>query len=149
MPHLSVPIGWQASYVGLPWVWRARGPRTYDCWGFVCGVWRDLHNITLPDYLDKTPKDSAARDRYRISARCLAEGKDIMTPLTRPEPLAICLMRHGAFPSHVGLYAHGGRIIHACEHAGRIIQSRITDIHPKIIGYYWPSDFIVSQSQTL
>lgn len=146
MQNLSVPIGWQADYIGKPWVWRARGPEAFDCWGLVCSAWRVLGGIALPDYLDETPKDLEAGDRYRVSSRCLTQGKDIMRPLSTPQPLAICLMRHGSFPSHVGLYAHGGRIVHACEFKGKIIQSLVSDIAPKIIGYYWPTDFILAQS---
>lgn len=142
---LNIPIGWQAPYIGAPWVWRARGPEAYDCWGLCSAVWEKFSGVILPDYLDQTPNDSKAIDRYKLSARALMSGKEIMTEIEHPRPLAICLLRHGAFPSHVGLYAHGGRIVHACEETGYVIQSLLSDIRPKIIGYFWPSDFIMAQ----
>lgn len=141
------PLGWQSSYIGKLWEWRARGPQSFDCWGFVCGVWKDLYNVDLPDYLDQTPKDAEAGDRYRISARCLTAGQDIMVSIESPRPLALVLMRHNSVPSHIGLYAHGGYIVHACEHAQRVIQSPRSDISARIIGYYWPADFLTDASK--
>ena len=42
-------ISWINAVVGKPWVDRADGPNSFDCWGLVVDSYRRIEGIELPD----------------------------------------------------------------------------------------------------
>lgn len=63
-------IDWINAVVGKPWVDRASGPDSFDCWGLVVDSFRRIDGVELPDvtgYEDGQPIEaigSPVRDNY-------------------------------------------------------------------------------------
>jgi cell wall-associated NlpC family hydrolase len=76
---------------GLPYVWGATGPRTFDCSGLMLWAWAQA-GITIP----------------RTS---LAQSKLPLVPLDKLEPGD--LVTYYSPVSHVGMYVGNGLVVHA------------------------------------
>lgn len=114
-------------YIGLPWVYGARGPMEYDCWGLLKAV-RDAHfGGGIPD----TPLGDAARDLY--SEKLRSRDWEIVDTPSHGDGV---LLREGDEP-HVGVYLDldGGGVLHAQDGTGVVFTS-IRDL--RLIGYSYP-----------
>jgi len=69
-----------AEVIGKPWVNRATGPESYDCWGLVIKSFELVDNITLPTvagYLEsRTPTHIAAKDEITQPWWIDSDGSD-------------------------------------------------------------------------
>ncbi len=96
---------------GKPWVNRAEGPDTFDCWGLVIDSFRKLDNIELPQiggYIDKDCKTDVA------ASEAIKSGQYVKC---KPQDGAIMTAFVGKNLVHVGRCLGGG-VIHATEGLG-------------------------------
>lgn len=155
MPNLSMPPeGWQAEYIGTPWLWRGQSRAGVDCWGFALLAWQDLMGVRLPFYQDDLDPaafgDSGGNhpDRNKAVSRLIAAQIPLFETLSQPKPLAITVIRKGAHPLHVGLYAVGGLIVHCSEKVGHVINSPMENLGfgtraSLITDFLWPSASLI------
>jgi cell wall-associated NlpC family hydrolase len=87
--------------LGKPYRYRATGPQAYDCSGLAMMAWREA-GVLLP----------------RTSRQQFLAGRRIARSHLRRGDLVFF---YGPPPSHVGIYAGGGQIIHA-PRPGRTVQ---------------------------
>ena len=87
------------AQIGKPYVWGASGPDRFDCSGLMQWVWAQL-GVRIPKF---------SVDQYRglqpVAPRDLRPGDLVF--------FDICCDQPGVVPSHVGMYAGGGRMVHA------------------------------------
>lgn len=98
--------------IGKPWVSRACGPSSYDCWGLVIDSFRQIDGIELPEiakYLDING-DNIEAGSYGISNYTseLSSGQD--------GDIMIMYNSLGDF-EHVGRVL-GGKVLHAWGQGG-------------------------------
>lgn len=157
MPKISLtspPEGWQADYIGLPWIWRGLTRNGVDCWGFAALAWREKMGIQLPIFQDKLDALKFGEDggdhpeRHKAVSRVIADQLPLFETLATPRPMAIAVIRHRAHPLHVGLYATGGFVVQAAENVGHVIQSPLQNLGfgtpaSLITEFLWPSDALL------
>jgi cell wall-associated NlpC family hydrolase len=97
------------TQLGKPYRYGAAGPDAYDCSGLTLTSWRKA-GVTLP----------------RTTARQFHVGKRIAKGNLRVGDL---VFYYGPTPSHVGIYAGGGTIIHA-PRPGKVVQHVPVDYMP-------------------
>lgn len=137
--------GWQAPLIGRPWRLHARGPDAFDCWGLVEWAWAEFAGLDLsPFRRGAVARDSRTRALEMAARAEAAAGSDRFMGLARPRPLAIGVVTFKRIPVHVGLYARGGRFVHACEDSGAVRQDEVADFATrsgsKVTAWYWPAD---------
>lgn len=99
------------SVVGKPWVNRAEGPDSFDCWGIVIDSYRKVDGIELPQidgYIDTECKTDEAAQQAKdanIYERCEAQDGAIMVAYFNDKMV------------HVGRCLCGG-VLHATEGIG-------------------------------
>jgi cell wall-associated NlpC family hydrolase len=111
-----------SDLVGMPYVRSGRDPAIgLDCWGLCMEVYRRLGRC-LPDLgqvLEWRPEQLADWVAHRVPKYARVDD-----PTDADCPL-IAVMRLGPrFYGHTGVLLPGGRIIHAFEGAGVVIQPR-------------------------
>jgi cell wall-associated NlpC family hydrolase len=114
---------WVDQYVGRPWVSGAQGPSSFDCWGFVRHVSREVFDRELPEF---------AVDADDLRA-CMATFRDqtwqsSWLRVTHPVDGDIALLANGRYASHCGLFVKidgaGGAIAHCERGCGVVVASR-------------------------
>ncbi|WP_427452162.1 NlpC/P60 family protein [Litorimonas sp. WD9-15] len=145
------PRGWQADLIGLPYDFHGFDRTGLSCWGLACLVWMEQAGVVLPTFADRLPADPTfSTDRVRAVNALIAEQVSIFRPLDVPRPLCLVQMRNGRNLTHVGLYAWGGRVVHADEEAnggaGAVVQGDWEDLKACITGFFWPSDALFRAS---
>ena len=111
---------WAIHYIGRPWVAGARGPESFDCWGFFLWVQRAHFGRDLPEI----PVDA-------LNLRCvLTTFRDHperlrWDPVSAPQQGDAVLMRQARHPMHVGVWldVDGGAILHCAQSAGVVFQN--------------------------
>jgi cell wall-associated NlpC family hydrolase len=104
--------GWEARYVGMPYVDGGRNDKGVDCWGLVRLIYAEQLGIELPSY-----GEISAEDLLKVARRITA-GKDgeEWENVTREtiQPFDVCVMRfHGVRTvGHVGIVVTKKTIIH-------------------------------------
>lgn len=113
---------WCAAYIGRPYLWGARGPDAFDCWGLIEDVLRTRFAIELPSLHSPAVEDdyasmaTIARDQAGGFVRLF--GRDhwrdaLIWPCPGEQAGDIVLMRRGAFPCHVGVVVAPDWMIHS------------------------------------
>lgn len=124
-----------SAYVGLPFEERGRGPCAYDCWGLFRLVHREQLGIELPSFADDY---ATVEDRQALAD--LLDGN--MSPWREVEPGAErpgdgLLMRMAGSPSHVGVVAGRGLVLHIERGAGSVIESyRESRLRRRVVGFF-------------
>lgn len=114
--------------------------------------------VTLPYYqseLDMTKfgEDGGNHpDRHKAVSRVIADQIPLFETLDNPRPMAIAIIRHGAHPLHVGLYATGGLIVHCAENVGHVINSPMGNLGfgtraSLITEFLWPSAALIESGR--
>ncbi|WP_243083556.1 C40 family peptidase [Streptomyces sp. 891-h] len=85
-------LHWALKQVGKPYVWGAEGPRAFDCSGLTWRAWRHA-NRDIP---------RTSQEQWRRLPK---------VPLDELRPGDLVIYFKGA--THVGMYAGGGRVVHA------------------------------------
>ena len=86
-------LAFAKKQLGKPYRFGAAGPTSYDCSGLTSASWRAA-GVTLP----------------RTAAQQYKQGRRISKSSLRPGDLVFFYSQN---PSHVGIYAGGGQIIHS------------------------------------
>lgn len=115
--------------VGKPWVCAARGPESFDCWGFVVWVWSQ-GGVSLPDWLYSI--EDRRQDLFKTG---LLDGWDRVK--SSEQVSIVTLGRRGSI-SHVAIQLKG-KFYHCSENMGVVASSkseilRIFDT----LDYWWP-----------
>jgi cell wall-associated NlpC family hydrolase len=121
-------------FVGLPYADKGRGP-TYDCWGLLQAVMRELRGIELPSYSDRYV---TADDRKALAA-LIADELDPWDEIASGQEQAFdaVLMREGRFPRHVGIVTEPGRLLHVSAGETSIIERyREGPLKHRVVGFY-------------
>lgn len=118
------------SVIGCPWVNRAEGPRSFDCWGIVIDSFRKIDGIELPQiegYCDtECNTSSAAQEAFdsKSYVKCQPTNGAIMTAFFNDKLV------------HVGRCLAGG-VLHASEGMGvRFDKYRVITATNQRVEYY-------------
>src|SRR5690242_17088303 len=98
-----------ASLIGIPFAYGGRGPDTFDCWGLVRHLHREVHGVEIPDYDSPTNLASIAQ---------AVEGGLTLWREIESRPGAVILMRIRGLRAHVGFQLDSYRFIHTWEKSG-------------------------------
>ena len=100
-------IEWNAeSLLGLPYVWGATGPSSYDCSGFTRKIYGDV-GIHLP----RVSREQAKIGKF-LKFNQLKKGDMVFFATKRNHPRKV---------THVGIYLGNGNFIHASSGAKRVV----------------------------
>jgi hypothetical protein len=105
--------------IGKPWVAGGRGPDTFDCWGLLVHVYRELLGIELPAY---TCMDVQNKLMVAKTIVCVFSEWGVL-----PTPKHLCAVGISANRKlhHLGVWLDldGGGVLHASETSGVVFQS--------------------------
>jgi cell wall-associated NlpC family hydrolase len=126
---------WAKEYVGIPFVSGGRDRTGADCYGLVRLVQAEQFGKALPllsgDYTDA--------DNFAETEKLLRLQRPLLAglPVERPETGDVCVLNFHGLPTHLGIYAGGGRLLHTLKGAGSILQ-RVSDPHlaGRVEGWY-------------
>ncbi len=93
-------LAFAKAQLGKPYKWAGVGPNSYDCSGLVLAAWRSV-GVSMP----------------RTSQQQFRSGHRILKSQLRAGDLVFF---YGSSPSHVGLYAGDGMIIHSPRPGKRV-----------------------------
>lgn len=106
-PHDRDAIAATAQrFLGLPYRWGGASPAGFDCSGFVCYVYRQVYDVSLPHNSSALYKKTKT-----VTLRNSARGDLVFFSTDRRGRV-----------SHVGIYLGAGRFIHATSSRGVIIS---------------------------
>lgn len=112
---------WAMEYIGKPWVYGAKGPDFYDCWGFVCHVQSSKYGIET--LLVESPKTwTEARDQIKNHPE-RQRWLQVETPVDGD----VVLMARNKIPVHVGVVIIANDrigILHCAQGCGVVFQSK-------------------------
>ncbi|GAA1112877.1 C40 family peptidase [Nocardiopsis metallicus] len=104
------------AQIGKPYIWGGTGPNGYDCSGLTQAAWAQV-GVTLP----------------RVTYDQINAGQRVSWENKQPGDL---LFFYGPNPSHVGLYAGNGVMVHASTSARPIGTVQLSD--------YYRSNFVAA-----
>lgn len=112
-----------AAALGKPWECLARGPESYDCWGFCLHVLRDgLGWAEAPEFMYDVGMEERERAFEEGMAAELATGRWRL--LARPEPYCVIMLGQTRRITHVGIWHPSNVIYHCFEKAG-VVGTRV------------------------
>jgi cell wall-associated NlpC family hydrolase len=100
-------ISYAYNFIGIPYVWGAEGPRSFDCSGFTMYVYKKF-GVDLPHYTG-----SQIGVGISVSRKNLKQGDLIFFNTTGKA-------------SHVGIYVEGGNFIHASSGSNKVTVSNLS-----------------------
>lgn len=102
--------GWEASYIGIPFLDGGRQHDVLDCWGLLCSVYAHELGIELPTFATVSFDEDNKRESYRRLHACMSEDihANDWTEVAEglEQPLDVLLLRMGGFPVHVAIVAN-------------------------------------------
>jgi cell wall-associated NlpC family hydrolase len=126
---------WAKEYIGIPFVSGGRDRSGADCYGLVRLVRLEQFGDKLPllsnDY--RNADNLAETEKLLREQRPLLAGKRVNTP----EAGDVCVLKFHGHPSHLGICAGGGWILHTLKNFDSVLQ-RINEaaIAGRIEGWY-------------
>jgi len=102
--------------VGLPYSRDGRGPAAWNCWHLCRHVSAAGFGLELPEYA--AAESDAETARLILGARASGAWIPIGIQLG-----AIAALGRGRFPAHVGIVVLPGRVLHAVEARGVVVDS--------------------------
>jgi len=105
------------SYLSIPYRWGAESRRSTDCSGFTQQVFREF-SIDLP---------RTAREQYTVGQAIDKDG-------LKSGDLLFFRSKKKKYPTHVGIYLGGGKMIHASRSHHKVIVSDAN--HPYFVSRY-------------
>jgi len=121
---------WASNYIGKPYI---KGKQ--DCWTVFCDIQNNIYgkNIELIDF-GQIGEISARKQFLKHPLR------QRFQKLTIPVEGCAVFLSKGQYTSHIGVYLDSGegKVLHAIEHSGTIIQTiSELEVHGwHIVGYY-------------
>ena len=106
--------------VGMPWVNRAAGPDSWDCWGLIVGYFKQVHDIDIPIVPGYADGSTPIADGFFEQAE---SGYWLKEP--NPGDGLVFAAFRGEIPAHVGVIT-GGRCLHSLG----------SDDKPGSVGYH-------------
>lgn len=91
------------QYIGVPYVYGANGPKSFDCSGFTSYVYRQF-----------------GYSLNRSASAQLQNGTSVAKEALQPGDLVFFKYRTSKPASHVGIYIGGGQFIHASTNAYKV-----------------------------
>jgi len=119
---------WAQNYIGLKYEKLGRGPESYDCWGIIIKVYKDVFGITLPDFLYTA--DIAGY------IETVKNKKELFNKIESPETGDIVLMKIKTAPIHTGIYISPGFVLHGYNEITGIVFDKIANWQNQIEGFY-------------
>jgi cell wall-associated NlpC family hydrolase len=121
-------------FVGLAYADKGRGP-SFDCWGLVMAVYRDLRAIELPSY---SQAYASSADRVAIAALIAGELDPwLQIDAGREQSFDCVLMREGRFERHVGIVTTPSRLLHiSAGITSRIEPYRSGPLKRRVTGFF-------------
>jgi cell wall-associated NlpC family hydrolase len=112
-------ISFCLALIGKPWISGAGGPDSFDCWGLLRFVLRELRGVTLSEY--GGVRETGLARMLRTASIELPNWE----ALAKPVHLCGVAMSSGRRIEHVGLWIADGNggILHCHESAGVVFQS--------------------------
>lgn len=117
-----------SKYIGIPFKYGGRSEKSLDCYGLVMLLYKELHNIILPDmdspeYLEEIEKLMAA-EKLNWTPCPIEEG-------------AVLLFNIKGYGSHVGYYIGEDKMIHTWEQTSGVTIERLSfSWNNRILGSY-------------
>ncbi len=112
---------WANNYVGLPFKADGRTREGVDCYGLVCLVYKELHNIDLNPFtgifVEQTP------EKMIEIARIMNKDRDNWLRGDKPQTFDMVQLRTGRHAFHVGIMVDGKRMLHVEEGIDSVIES--------------------------
>lgn len=106
-----------SEYIGIPFKYGGRTKQNLDCYGLVMLLYKELHNIELPDVVSPEYLETIA--------------ELVSTELVKWQP---CELKEGAllvfsirgYGAHVGYYLGGDKMIHTWEKTNGVTIERLS-----------------------
>jgi len=102
--------------VGKPFLWGARGPDAYDCWGLVAEA---LNRVDLPVPPDLMLPDDTVEHTTRTLEQQIASPAWVLQ--TKPEPGDVAALSTNKRIHHVGVLTPWG-VLHTAARCGAVIS---------------------------
>jgi cell wall-associated NlpC family hydrolase len=126
---------WAKDYVGIPFVSGGRDRTGADCYGLVRLVRIENFGDTLPllsgDYSDA--------DNFAETEALIRSRQPLMAShqVEKPETGDLCVLKFHGLPTHLGICAGGGWLLHTLKGTGSVLQ-RLSDprLAARIEGWY-------------
>lgn len=115
-------------YIGIPFEWGGRGPKSYDCWGLVRELYQTDHQIVLPDYLGVTNPNEIAS--------IMTTEKSAWRRFDDPVEKSVALIARNGLWSHVGYVISERHFLHTWEASGGVTRAEVKRWWYRIEGFY-------------
>jgi probable lipoprotein NlpC len=122
------------KYVGLQYGFKGRGP-TYDCYGLVILVYREMAALELPSFAESYTSDDDRRELNALISNQLTPWIEI--PWGQERPLDCVLMREGRCIRHIGVVVKPGYVLHVSKaNESQIERYRESALRRSVVGFY-------------
>lgn len=126
---------WVKKYIGIPFLSNGRDKTACDCYGLLFLIYRIEFDTELPLLLSdyKNACDvKETKEIFKINKPLIAGEK-----LDAPDIGDVVLLNYQGLPSHIGIYAGDGFILHTTEKSGSVLQKLSSpEIRGRVEGYY-------------
>lgn len=126
---------WVKKYIGIPFLSNGRDKTACDCYGLLFLIYRIEFDTELPLLLSdyKNACDvKETKEIFKINKPLIAGEK-----LDAPDIGDVVLLNYQGLPSHIGIYAGDGFILHTTEKSGSVLQKlSSSEIRGRVEGYY-------------
>ena len=126
---------WVKKYIGIPFLSNGRNKTSCDCYGLLYLVYKNEFDTELPRLLSDYKNACNVKETkeiFKINKPLIAGEK-----LDTPEIGDVVLLNYRGLPSHIGIYAGDGFILHTTEKSGSVLQKLdSTEIKGRVEGYY-------------
>ncbi len=116
--------------LGSPYKWGAKGPKSFDCSGFVCWVYSNAD--ISPD--EEVPETNSSGMYSALKDQLIGSSID---SLDKAKMGDIIFFKYGGRISHVGLYYKDGKMIHAANPKKDVCIEDVSDYNKwgyKVVG---------------
>jgi cell wall-associated NlpC family hydrolase len=122
-------MSWAIEYIGKEWVSGDAGPDSFDCWGLVRHVQKNIYNRDVPEI-----SVDAMNIRAVVAAFNNHPERQNWEEVKEPKDGDCLLMSSGKEPTHVGIWIDidGGGVLHAIQGTG-VVFSKNANL--KLLGY--------------
>lgn len=117
-----------SEYIGIPFKYGGRDHKNLDCYGLVMLLYKELHNIEIPDVI--SPEYLAAIHNLVLSEKIKWSPSEL-------EEGAVILFSIKGYGAHVGYYIGNDQMIHTWEKTSGVTIERISFAWKhRILGVY-------------
>lgn len=114
-----------SDIIGKPYKNNGRGPNSFDCFGVVRYIYKNILDIELPEYTDY---DEKWYDNSNVLTEQLNRFSRLWFPVKIPEKWDVLTFSHGApkgITNHCSVYLGDGKMIH-CYERSPVVIDRLT-----------------------